>query len=762
MALTPPPTAPSPGQDAATFNENVEARLAWDAVNVAELNALQADVTVKQAATNEDAAAAAISRSTAEAAAAAAIAVAGAVQWVSGTNYALGVAVWSPSDFQTYRHTVAGVSNTDPANDPATWEAVGASGSGINEANTETLAANKVLTADSPGMQVLTAPGYGYYVQLPSATTLDQGGPHFDIIVAGSYPIGVLNGAGQVVGQILPNDRVKFSLSNITTAAGAWQTEGNLDPWFQTAEAGFKAWNGATLVNVSDNISLLFYQNEASLPCVRYVSHPAGVALTVGNEYVLDAVTASSVQTTYCVKLGANRMFVPTTGSYGVVVDWSAGAALAVGARTQIYNGSALTSWGGHLVVQDDRYVVALGYNAAAQMVQAICFDCGANGTTITAGAMVQTSSYTGTSSYGYDLAVAVNSTVAAVKGRYNNGSYWRSIARCVVRAGTTLTWGGDAGDPTGLITTNSAHLPDCFSLGKDTSNAECYLIPYYQDANAIKFGLLKFPASGGTPTWAAIATSTLASTTMLGVFFRVSSNSIVQAGYQTANTAKIELITANKETNAITFSLSGNIDSTLPGASRVFTLQNVSDLDGKGLVYYLDAASGSKTHYKGFAVSGSTVSIGSNRFEPSASGQYPLNGQTFSFSNSTGASSVTYQRIGVAQSNASNDVSVDLTKISIDASGNLTFGPFSKGTFGASGGAIGLSNGRVAISTNMGLKRWHGVMRGDGFKFAEGSFGSPQSGSIVQGNAEMIGLVNHDVQIGKNATLYRFKFAEV
>lgn len=47
MALTPPPTAPSTA-DPSTFAARADARIAWESVNVAELEALQIDVTAKQ------------------------------------------------------------------------------------------------------------------------------------------------------------------------------------------------------------------------------------------------------------------------------------------------------------------------------------------------------------------------------------------------------------------------------------------------------------------------------------------------------------------------------------------------------------------------------------------------------------------------------------------------------------------------------------------------------------------------------------------
>jgi hypothetical protein len=78
-----------------------------------EANALAVDV-------NSDAANAAAS-------AAAAIAASGASKWVSGTTYAEGVVVWSPTTYFIYRRKSAGAGTTDPASDTANWALVGGS-----------------------------------------------------------------------------------------------------------------------------------------------------------------------------------------------------------------------------------------------------------------------------------------------------------------------------------------------------------------------------------------------------------------------------------------------------------------------------------------------------------------------------------------------------------------------------------------------------------------------------------------------------------
>jgi hypothetical protein len=62
----------------------------------------------------------------ASASASAAGLTANALMWNASTNYAIGQNAISPSNFQTYRRRVSGVSATDPASDSTNWAAVAA------------------------------------------------------------------------------------------------------------------------------------------------------------------------------------------------------------------------------------------------------------------------------------------------------------------------------------------------------------------------------------------------------------------------------------------------------------------------------------------------------------------------------------------------------------------------------------------------------------------------------------------------------------
>ena len=136
LAITPPPapTVPTyPALGAPNFNQMAYTyATAMPGVSY-DLGLLAANVAANADISHGNAAASAVSAASAaqsEAAAAmsvvAAAAAAGAVQWVSGTTYAAGVVVWSPTNGLNYRRKTAGAGTTDPSADPANWWLLGA------------------------------------------------------------------------------------------------------------------------------------------------------------------------------------------------------------------------------------------------------------------------------------------------------------------------------------------------------------------------------------------------------------------------------------------------------------------------------------------------------------------------------------------------------------------------------------------------------------------------------------------------------------
>lgn len=113
MAITPLPTPPS-RDDPANFAARGDTFLGALPDFATEANALAVDV-------NDDATSAASSALTATGAATTAVNASGASAWVSGTTYAIGNVVWSPTSYQTYRRKTNGAGTTDPVSDTTNW-----------------------------------------------------------------------------------------------------------------------------------------------------------------------------------------------------------------------------------------------------------------------------------------------------------------------------------------------------------------------------------------------------------------------------------------------------------------------------------------------------------------------------------------------------------------------------------------------------------------------------------------------------------------
>jgi len=92
MSLTPPPSPPLRSDTPADFITKAEAYLSWQQTFVTEIDG--------------------------------AIAIANVTLWISGTTYAVGNVVWSPTDYRSYRRIIAGAGTTDPVSDTTNWQVV--------------------------------------------------------------------------------------------------------------------------------------------------------------------------------------------------------------------------------------------------------------------------------------------------------------------------------------------------------------------------------------------------------------------------------------------------------------------------------------------------------------------------------------------------------------------------------------------------------------------------------------------------------------
>ena len=124
LLITPLPVPPTRA-DPINFNDRADDFLAAiEDPFVAEVNAISVDLTAKHSEVLSARNTAVGAASAAEASATAAASTANAAMWNAATNYGVGVAAISPTNFRTYRRKVAGTSSTDPAADATNWAPV--------------------------------------------------------------------------------------------------------------------------------------------------------------------------------------------------------------------------------------------------------------------------------------------------------------------------------------------------------------------------------------------------------------------------------------------------------------------------------------------------------------------------------------------------------------------------------------------------------------------------------------------------------------
>ena len=88
-----------------------------------------------------------------------AVTAAGAIQWVSGTTYAIGDCRWSPTDMRVYRRKIAGAGTTDPSLDNTNWGLVNPEPPVvIVSTTTYTAASNFHYVLTNTGLTTLTLP----------------------------------------------------------------------------------------------------------------------------------------------------------------------------------------------------------------------------------------------------------------------------------------------------------------------------------------------------------------------------------------------------------------------------------------------------------------------------------------------------------------------------------------------------------------------------------------------------------------------------
>lgn len=748
MPTNPAPIAAAPDApdraDRATFDSRATAWATY------QKDTLVPGVNAHTAATYANAVEALAAAETAGAAATAAVNASNAAEWNPATNYAVGVVVWSPTDLLSYRRKVAGVSATDPSLDAVNWAPLAAGAAGAADVALAA-GAQLVLTSASDVVQRVTATGLGASIKLPDATGLAKGPDKAVVVNAGAYPLGVLDGADQIIGQILGGDTVRFHLSSVATAAGAWEWDGNVDPWWLSSEVGTDAFQSLELFRLTADATLLVYRDLAGYPCVRYVAHPAGGAVSVGAAYVLEAAS-NQVLTAGSLLLDASRALLLLSSGKFALVDFSAGPTLTVGAAVAHGLGGVFYSEGG-IKALDTRYVVACGYSGVNH--QAVCLDCGAAGTTITMGAVVAQATSTGESVVSLAFAHRVSGTQLTVVGLVNagGGSYRSHYARTVTRgAGTNVTWGATPANPAGWNTVDTPYT----NFQATLISGDAYLCAWTGGSGANQqYGILTCAA---VPAWSSVIASGMTANGSNTAFVKVTA-----AGWlmrHSGTIGKLEYVSVAG--GVVSKALSPLVDATATGNG---TVDLVSTVDGRGIFTY---TAGSVTKVSGFAIAAGAIVWGS---AAQVQTTYTFGVMsTTSWAVVTNEAAGTVRRLNYGQVTANSAYSGSYARlIEISAAGELTYGaavPVDE-TAVLSSTTSPPAGGRVAFSSTgaSGMKMRHCIVNAAGrLRQGRSVVRAPSfiAGNLIRTSAEMLAHESSNGTPGGNATLSRWRFAEV
>lgn len=295
-----------------------------------EANSLQLDVNTKQATATAAASTATAQATIATNAAAAAAVSAGATVWVSGTTYAIGQKVISPSDTLTYIRRTNGAGTTDPSLDSTNWNPAVP---GITRVTSIT--SSTTLTIATMGIVSTAMTSIGQSVTMPDATTLTLGSPLAVIDnTKGSYPIGVRDNSGKLLMGIAAGGQCTMSLTDKTTAAGVWTISGiNLEPGLISIDNTFSGTYNANdlpqFVAFDSNTSLHFAKISGGF--VGYIVDNLGkvvsTPVTIGPTNTLPRSVFKVSPTTAIVFYDGNGTALATvvtltgtTGSYSISV----------------------------------------------------------------------------------------------------------------------------------------------------------------------------------------------------------------------------------------------------------------------------------------------------------------------------------------------------------------------------------------------------------------------------------------------------------
>lgn len=445
--ITALPSAPSRSTDTPeNYVTKADAMMAALPTFVTETNTVAGEVNTNATTATTQATNAATSATNAANSATAAASSANAPLWVSGNTYTTGQCVYSPIDFQTYRHITATSSlTTDPSLDTTNW--VKLSGTSGITAVSSTVTTDATLTSASAGYQFVQMAAMGKSLTLPDATTMTVGGPKFIIDnTQGSYPCGIRNSAGTLLMAVAAGGEAYVSIKSISTAAGAWSITGtNLEPGLITIDNTFSstynAYGLVPFVALDDNKSIHFIKNTSIDLYAVAVDKTTGAVGTP----VLVKVATTHLRSAFKVSTTTAIAFYDdgSANSRAVIISLSGATTLAVGTETSVATygyWSAENFSGAPKIVQLTSTLYLASYTSGTNTtVVAVSV----SGTTVTIGspANIITANSVANSTTTY----ALTATTGLVLYKSGAGAPYANNAVVISVSGTTCTVGTPA-----------------------------------------------------------------------------------------------------------------------------------------------------------------------------------------------------------------------------------------------------------------------------------------------------------------------------
>lgn len=740
MAVTQPPNIATPPvapqrNDRTTFSNRVDAFVTWLILATSQFLLVAQNVYANAL----DAAASALSAVGAATAAMTAASVAqsatGAALWNALTNYAQGETAISPLNVaQAYRRRTAGISATDPSLDPVNWAPVQ-----IGLTTTSTLTDTTVLNAGTIGYHLLAMTAVGKSVTLPPASSVATGGPRVVLDnTAGDYPVGILDGAGNCLGQVIEGELVTYFLADNSTSAGVWATSDNVDPWWVTAEVGLSPFaSNIKSIKIDEDRSLYFSLNASNAIVAYYVAHPANGTLAAGAPYVVFPGDVTAI--TDGIVMAGNRMLV-RNGTKACIIDYSAGAVLNIGAPTATLG--VVPSTNLPMLNMDGRY--AATYQATGTQVRVQILDCGANGVAIAVGARFDASPAApaaGGSDGAFMASAVVDGTHFGVLFNYpdTGGTYRALYLNTFTIAGTTVTPGAQAPQPTGYWT--GGNVGNAWT----SCGALSTLVRYATGANSSSLVVASF---GLASTFGAAAATSFNTVGGFQSPVKIGASTFIIDG-DSANTIQAMTIAGS------TINLGSPVVGIAGGGTSYITL---AASDGKGLVQGTVAGVPCR---RGFAVSGNTIALGSFTQGRTAANNQPYGADSIVLGVADGA--VPVRAMTLLKAGGAGSV---MAYLSIDSLGNVSTTGITEPTdlpamqimpAQASGGrVVGTSTGASVYKTP------HGVLVNGRWKIGYSTGVSAKAGLLhfVQNSTSAL-FAFSDSRFDRNQTIGRVRYAE-